>query len=170
MVYFCLDHVIQTHMAIPWRIWYRALFFMCLAHDPFDIKMGMSCDMLDLITRFLGLVQSISIAAIDKNSVHFGLWTGSQIRALSFRLKKSTFPTPNRESYSKSFHTFYLILKGILKIKIWIYYHWIKFAMWYSITVTQRRENVLLASANNLKGKNNWPWLAPVLRILKTKN
>lgn len=41
-----------------------------------------------LITKFLGLVQSISIAAIDKNSVHFGLWTGSQIKGPLIQIKK----------------------------------------------------------------------------------
>lgn len=41
-----------------------------------------------LITRFLGLVQSISIAAIDKNSVHFGLWTGSQIKGPLIQIGK----------------------------------------------------------------------------------
>lgn len=75
-----------------------------------------------LITRFLGLVQSISIAAIDKNSVHFGLWTGSQIKGpliqIGKKKKKSIILIPNRACYSKSYYTFYLILKVILKIKI----------------------------------------------------
>lgn len=50
-----------------------------------------------LITRFLGLVQSISIAAIDKNSVHFGLWTGSQIKGPLIQIgekKKVLFSFP----------------------------------------------------------------------------
>lgn len=61
-----------------------------------------------LITKFLGLVQSISIAAIDKNSVHFGLWTGSQIKGplIQIKKKKSIILIPNRASYSKSYYTF----------------------------------------------------------------
>lgn len=88
--------------------------------------MGMSCD--TLITRFLGLVQSISIAAIEKNSVHFGLWTGSQIKGPLIQIEKNgIILIPNPASYGKSYYTFHLILKVILKIKNWIYYHWINF-------------------------------------------
>lgn len=73
-----------------------------------------------LITKFLGLVQSISIAAIDKNSVHFGLWTGSQIKGplIQIKKKKELFLFPIGQVIANLTILFYLILKVILKRKI----------------------------------------------------